>query len=1255
MPPSDIGGGPRTPPVMPWAALWSGGAASAEADCRSEASHTIHTLRDFAAITSCVKIGSLHIEELSTSNAQIRLPFLVTAAELTLVANLNGMATARFPRLTTVRGRLIVSVHPGASVNSMQFCQLGYVGELHIHISGRATIGHLVFAKNTPLVIGTELAVSVWHSSEGGSDGAYDHGTVGSIEITRLRSVANISIDVAAGQVGRITLNSDHLHLGREILTPLAVRNGMRVSVGPAALAGALTVSNVIMLPSLRVSAEGELGRFVLNASHQPPLNIGELGLDGAITEFVGGTIDSIDAVNVAIDLDANSTATINGLLVSAEGIRACEGLGTQQNDACVCFDHIRPVYGRDGLLHCAAAEAAVEFADCSGVEAPNHFLRPGWGLCVGPQGAVTLPTCAGGSTPVRCSYPMCTGGESLRCAAATTTAASPSTASTTVAAATAAPTASLTSSPISPMPTTSPAAYGEHTGTVPRATDGLHSSTVAADASPATLGPGAFTATFSFEGLSSTGSVVHGLLLHGHDSADIVSISPIRIDSEAGSASVDVQFARAGIHDDLVASFLAGNVSVVTCTSDDVCWPRTASGMVIDGQGYAPSPSVTRGLPTTTRVAASSPAVVWSSAQSSSPPIVTPVGTTTAAAGGNGTVASAGGKKKTPWTTKHSYLAVGLGAVLLFVIGVVVALGMTTPATRKRGHAEAMALDTFSLNINSVAQYENNTSFATNPRPPGQPEGVMGGMNSTDIDEYLSSIESPSGENYLSEDSTGPDAGELEDLEDLNFNSFMDTTGGGHNGTGGSLSDLSITAPAISSNSAVPTATAVLYDEPDVGALFAAVMTGDMLKLEELLKAGANFNIRNRSGQTALGYVCMGPQPNLDVMECLFEGGADVNQSDKEGTTPLMCVARSGHQGAFAAMMSRSALAACTDAHGMNAIMYAAINNHTEILSALVDRDATIINARDHMGRTALHWAVAARSTPAVEVLIRCDRLDPIIVDSKNESSLHVACRLGTTETVELLIGIMRPAKVRELCEMASFHGGMPAELAAANGHPGIAALLNAGMAAGRKDPAAKKRQRIFSAGPPAFQLETTSAPSSPDSSSSSGTATATGKGGRREYMRYRRKQQQSEIHVMQSVVDNLEAEHVSLTDQVMALRAEATRLKTAQSAAASMPTLPASSVAGAMANAESLDAGMLGSVWQMLEPAVAAQTDQLLTGSGSDHNALAIIKKELDLHLDARSELSEAVPFLPFGIPGGSKELADDFVGGMDAEYNC
>ena len=84
-------------------------------------------------------------------------------------------------------------------------------------------------------------------------------------------------------------------------------------------------------------------------------------------------------------------------------------------------------------------------------------------------------------------------------------------------------------------------------------------------------------------------------------------------------------------------------------------------------------------------------------------------------------------------------------------------------------------------------------------------------------------------------------------------------------------------------------------------------------------------------------------------------------------------------------------------------------------------------------------------------------------------------------------------------------------------------------------------------------------------------------------------------------------------------------------------------------------LELGRLA-VWQMLEPAMAtglanASVRGLQPDCGSDENALPLIKKELD----ARSGLSAAAPFLPFGIPGGSKELAQDFVDGLDVEYNC
>lgn len=127
---------------------------------------------------------------------------------------------------------------------------------------------------------------------------------------------------------------------------------------------------------------------------------------------------------------------------------------------------------------------------------------------------------------------------------------------------------------------------------------------------------------------------------------------------------------------------------------------------------------------------------------------------------------------------------------------------------------------------------------------------------------------------------------------------------------------------------------------------------------MEALVDHGANVNLQNYRGETALYTACA---RGLEKVEFLLENGADVRIADLDGATPL-----------------HAAAASLGDAS----------------LIALLVRYGASVNAGDDEGDTPLHWAVREGKMEAAQTLIQ---LGASITQSNEdgESALELALSL--------------------------------------------------------------------------------------------------------------------------------------------------------------------------------------------------------------------------------------------------------------------
>lgn len=120
----------------------------------------------------------------------------------------------------------------------------------------------------------------------------------------------------------------------------------------------------------------------------------------------------------------------------------------------------------------------------------------------------------------------------------------------------------------------------------------------------------------------------------------------------------------------------------------------------------------------------------------------------------------------------------------------------------------------------------------------------------------------------------------------------------------------------------------------PTAGELTAAVKTDDQVKLNELLRKGADLNGRDADGMTPL--ICAAYRHSLPSVQALLDGGADVNARDSLGMAPLHAAAYEGATDVVKLLLARGADPSARDSGGHAPLEYAKASGHQDVATML-------------------------------------------------------------------------------------------------------------------------------------------------------------------------------------------------------------------------------------------------------------------------------------------------------------------------------
>jgi ankyrin repeat protein len=156
-----------------------------------------------------------------------------------------------------------------------------------------------------------------------------------------------------------------------------------------------------------------------------------------------------------------------------------------------------------------------------------------------------------------------------------------------------------------------------------------------------------------------------------------------------------------------------------------------------------------------------------------------------------------------------------------------------------------------------------------------------------------------------------------------------------------------------------------------------ASTSFGSMKVLSGLIEGGADINVRNGAGETALHQAAN--LKDIKIAKFLLENGASINIKNQKGETPLHIAARHGNK---------------------------------ELMKILLAKDSSMIDARNKFGYTALHIAAWNGDVPIAKLLLE-QGAETKLKTKDGNTALHLAALRGHFELCQELVDRKAPVNV--------------------------------------------------------------------------------------------------------------------------------------------------------------------------------------------------------------------------------------------------
>jgi ankyrin repeat protein len=214
------------------------------------------------------------------------------------------------------------------------------------------------------------------------------------------------------------------------------------------------------------------------------------------------------------------------------------------------------------------------------------------------------------------------------------------------------------------------------------------------------------------------------------------------------------------------------------------------------------------------------------------------------------------------------------------------------------------------------------------------------------------------------------------------------------------------------------------------------AIVKGDLAKVEQLLRDGADPNARDLGDPPLAIAITL---HKTDIALRLLDAGADPKALDRVKESMLTSAVSFGDAPVTAALLDRGVDPKAWTRHGLSLLGIAADDAKLPVLALLLDRGVPVdIEDRYHV--RALHYAARSGAQKAVALLLdRGAQINAQVLEGNvpGETALHAAASEGRVEVVKLLLARGANRKLVDETGMTA------AQRAMKNRHHDIAALL--------------------------------------------------------------------------------------------------------------------------------------------------------------------------------------------------------------------
>ena len=163
------------------------------------------------------------------------------------------------------------------------------------------------------------------------------------------------------------------------------------------------------------------------------------------------------------------------------------------------------------------------------------------------------------------------------------------------------------------------------------------------------------------------------------------------------------------------------------------------------------------------------------------------------------------------------------------------------------------------------------------------------------------------------------------------------------------------------------------LANQNGITALHLTSEKGMLAIVEKLIEKGADVNIQDEDGDTALIGACQYKQSDV-ALALLNVDGIEVDLANNNGETALHRASSKGMLSVVEELIEKRANAKMQDKDGYTALMVACYDRHTDIALALLKHSNINVDLANNKGETALHHASHHGMLAVVEKLIEKD-----------------------------------------------------------------------------------------------------------------------------------------------------------------------------------------------------------------------------------------------------------------------------------------